>query len=257
MLNIYPVRAFKDNYIWVIHNEKYAVVVDPGDANPVLSYLYNMNLQPVAILNTHHHNDHVGGNAKLLEQYSIPVYGPENKSVTTITNHLKANDHILFEELSINLNVLEIPGHTLDHIAYYSDTEESILFCGDTLFACGCGRVFEGTAQQMFTSLQQLANLPNDTLVYSAHEYTLSNACFARLVEPENIMLLEREIEIKLLRDKGLPTLPTTIATEKETNPFLRCNYPEIIRNVSNYAGKTLSDPISVFTELRKWKNNF
>jgi hydroxyacylglutathione hydrolase len=254
MLNIYPVHAFSDNYIWMIHNQKYAAVIDPGDASPVLNYLSKNKLQLIAILNTHHHHDHVGGNAALLNEFSMPVYGPKNESISTLSHPLTENDSVILEELSLNLKVLEIPGHTAGHIAYY---DKDILFCGDTLFACGCGRIFEGTAEQMYASLQKLVKLPNDTRVYCAHEYTSANINFARTVEPGNTALLELERKTKILRNKQLPTLPSTIAIEKETNPFLRCQQPEIIRNVSNYANKVLSDPIQVFTELRRWKNVF
>ena len=254
MLNIYPVRAFNDNYIWIIHNQEYAAVIDPGDASPVFNYLSDNKLQLIAILNTHHHHDHVGGNAGLLNKYSVPVYGPENEPIPTLTHPLTEHNRVTLKELALNLNVLKIPGHTAGHIAYY---DQKILFCGDTLFACGCGRIFEGTSKQMYTSLQKLANLPNDTRVYCAHEYTSANISFAQTVEPGNIELSKLAIKTRTLRNEELPTLPSTIGIEKETNPFLRCHNPEIIRSVCNYANKSLSDPVDVFTELRRWKNTF
>ncbi len=257
MLHIYPVRAFKDNYIWVIHNQDYAAVVDPGDATPVLEYLQLNSLQLIAILNTHHHHDHVGGNMALLKKFSVPVYGPKHESIPNITHPVEERDSFNLEALSLSFTTLDIPGHTAGHIAYYGLNKTNMLFCGDTLFSCGCGRIFEGTPQQMYTSLQKLADLPDETMVYCGHEYTLDNIRFARVVEPENTALLELEAATELLRNQDLPTLPTTIAKEKMANPFLRCYEQTVIRNTSIYADKTLSDPISVFAELRNWKNNF
>ncbi len=256
MLHIHPVRAFKDNYIWVIHNQHHAAVVDPGDAAPVLQYLQSLNLQLIAILNTHHHHDHVGGNKALLKHFSVPVYGPENESITTLTHPLKEGDMIQLQELLLDFSVLETPGHTAGHIVYYATKNDSkLLFCGDTLFACGCGRVFEGTAQQMYTSLKKLTDLPNETFIYCAHEYTLGNIRFARMVEPENTKLLELEAVVEKQRRENIPTLPSTISIEKATNPFLRCQHRTVIDRVSTHAGKSLSDPVSVFAELRHWKN--
>jgi hydroxyacylglutathione hydrolase len=256
MLQIYPVRAFKDNYIWVIHNQHYAAVVDPGDALPVLRYLQDLDLRLIAILNTHHHPDHVGGNGALLKHFSVPVYGPANESISTLTHHLQEGGIVQLPELSLDFSVLDTPGHTAGHIVYYATkSEKNLLFCGDTLFACGCGRIFEGTAQQMYTSLQKLAKLPDETLIYCAHEYTLGNIRFARTVDPENMDLSEREAAVEEQRRRDVPTLPSTISIEKTTNPFLRCHHPDIIDNVNVHAGRSLSDPVSVFTELRKWKN--
>ena len=256
MLQIYPVRAFKDNYIWVIHDNYHAAVVDPGDAAPVLQYLQDLNLQLIAILNTHHHPDHTGGNAALLRQFSVPVYGPKNELITTLTHHLKEGDNVPLQELSLNFSILDTPGHTMGHIVYYATKNgTNLLFCGDTLFACGCGRIFEGTAQQMYTSLQKLADLPDETLIYCAHEYTLGNVRFARTVEPENKELLKREAEIEEQRRRNIPTLPSTILIEKATNPFLRCHHPDIIYNANAHADNPLTDPVSIFAELRNWKN--
>ena len=261
MPHIVAIRAFTDNYIWVIRDHCHAAVVDPGDASPVLAYLQREKLKLVAILNTHHHNDHVGGNAALLQEFTVPVYGPANESIPTLTHRLKeCNDpeseegSAYIPEFSLSLRVLDIPGHTAGHIAYYG---ANLLFCGDTLFACGCGRLFEGTAQQMVDSLQKLADLPNKTEVYCGHEYTQNNIRFARAVEPGNQALIKLEDEVKKLRVQDIPTLPSTIATEKATNPFLRCNQPEIIRSASNHTGKPLTDPVSVFAALRDWKNHF
>lgn len=261
MPHIVALRAFTDNYIWVIRDHYHAIVVDPGDAAPVSDYLRKENLKLIAILNTHHHNDHVGGNAALLREFAVPVYGPAGESIPTVTHPLKeCSDKeseegcAYISEFSLSLRVLDIPGHTAGHIAYYG---ANMLFCGDTLFGCGCGKLFEGTAEQMAGSLQKLADLPNETLVYCGHEYTLNNIRFARVVEPGNHALIERETTAKNLRKQNLPTLPSTIELEKATNPFLRCQQPEVIKNASNYAGKPLPDPVSVFAAVRDWKNHF
>lgn len=258
MIKIHPIHAFNDNYIWLIHNQDYAVVVDPGDAHPVLRYLDDNNLQLVAILITHHHNDHVGGNAALLEKFSVPVYGPANESIPTLTHHVNDEAEIRLNELSLSFSVLAVPGHTSGHIAYCgSINEDNVLFCGDTLFVCGCGRIFEGTAPQMYDSLQKLVNLPEETLVYSTHEYTLDNINFSRTVDPKNKTLEKLEIKMQALRHQGIPTLPSSIATEKANNPFLRCDQPEIISSVSKHVAQELSDPVEVFAALRHWKNTF
>lgn len=259
--HIVAIRAFTDNYIWVIRDHCHAAVIDPGDASPVLDYLQREELKLIAILNTHHHNDHVGGNAALLREFPVPVYGPANESIPTVTHRLKeCTDHESEEgnaylpDFSLTFRVLDIPGHTAGHIAYYG---ANLLFCGDTLFGCGCGRLFEGTAQQMVDSLQKLGDLPKETEVYCGHEYTLNNIRFARLVEPGNQALIERETAVEALRKQNIPTLPSTVAMEKSTNPFLRCDQPEIIRNASVYAGKPLTDPVSVFAAIRDWKDHF
>lgn len=261
LLHIVPVRAFRDNYIWVIRDGCHAAVVDPGDAPPVLDYLRREQLELIAILNTHHHSDHVGGNAALIQEFSVPVYGPGKESILTLTHHLrecfeqgKEEGNAYLPQFSLGLKVIDIPGHTAGHIAYYG---ANLLFCGDTLFACGCGRLFEGTAQQMMRSLEKLSNLPDETLIYCGHEYTLNNIRFARMVEPCNRALIEREKTVENLRKQNIPSLPSTIKIEKATNPFLRCSQQEVIRSASNYAGKPLSDPVSVFAAIRDWKNNF
>ncbi|MBI0407920.1 MAG: hydroxyacylglutathione hydrolase [Nitrosospira sp.] len=254
MLHVTPICAFTDNYIWVIHDQYYAVVVDPGDALPVLNFLLQQNLKLIAILNTHHHKDHTGGNAVLLGKYSVPIYGPAGEFIPTLTHRLREGDRIYLEELSLSFSVLDIPGHTAGHIAYFG---ENFLFCGDTLFACGCGRLFEGTAEQMYSSLQKLAELPDATLVYCGHEYTLDNIYFAREVEPNNQILNDLEASVMKLREQKNSSLPSTIEREKLSNPFLRCNQSEVIHSASHYLNKELSDPVSVFSAIRHWKNNF
>jgi hydroxyacylglutathione hydrolase len=254
MIDIFPVRAFRDNYIWIIHNQHSAVIIDPGDALPVITYLRQQKLQPVAILCTHHHNDHTGGNAALVQKFAIPVYGPANEKIPGLTHPLKEKDTLYFQELAIKFAVLEVPGHTAGHIAYYDQHQ---LFCGDTLFACGCGRIFEGNAQQLYDSLKKLTELPDETLIYCAHEYTLANIQFAKTIDPDNPVLIKLESDTLDRLKHGIPTLPSRLATEKATNPFLRCDQPAIIHSARRYTGQPLNDPVSVFTAIRDWKNHF
>ena len=251
---VIPLRAFKDNYVWTLRNAACAAVVDPGEAGPVLDYLAAEKLRLVAILATHHHPDHVAGIAEILQTHSVPVYGPRGEPITTLTHPVRGGDRVAVEQLGVAFDVLDIPGHTRAHIAYYGS---NMVFCGDTLFACGCGRVFEGTPQQLYASLEKLAALPDDTLVYCGHEYTLANIGFAKAVEPGNSALLEREVRDARLRRDNLPTLPSTIAREKATNPFLRVMRPAVIESANKYLGKRVSDPAGVFAALRQWKNQF
>jgi hydroxyacylglutathione hydrolase len=252
MLEIVPVKAFKDNYVWTLRNATHAAVVDPGEARPVLDYLAREDLQLAAILATHHHADHVGGIAELLEKRRVPVYGPRNEPIATLSHPVSEGDTVTIAELGVEFSVLDIPGHTRAHIAYYG---AGALFCGDTLFACGCGRLFEGTAEQMYASLQKLLSLPDATKVYCGHEYTLANIGFARNVEPANSALASREQRDRRLREAGKPTLPSTLADEKATNPFLRCREPAVVESVNKYLGARVSDPVRVFAAIRQWKN--
>jgi len=252
MIEVVPLRAFKDNYMWTLRDSGVAVVVDPGDARPVLDYLASENLRLVAILATHHHQDHVGGIAELLQEHPVPVYGPRGEPITTLTHPVGGGDEVVLKELAVSFEVLNIPGHTRAHIAYYG---ANMLFCGDTLFACGCGRVFEGTPQQLHASLQSLMSLPDETEVYCGHEYTLANIAFAKAVEPENAALLLREASDARLRSENRPTLPSTIGREKATNPFLRVTRPAVIQSANKYLGRRVSDPAAVFAALRQWKN--
>jgi hydroxyacylglutathione hydrolase len=253
MINITPIPAFKDNYIWMLHDRQHAVVVDPGDAAPVRAWLDAQQLKLVAILCTHHHNDHVGGVGELAQLYNAPVYGPRHENIPCISHAVDEGDEVEIAELGIRLNVLDIPGHTSGHIAYLG---EDSVFCGDTLFGCGCGRLFEGTAAQLHHSLQRLAQLHNTTRVYCAHEYTEANIRFALACEPGNAQLLQRQMDARALRAAGKPTLPSTIALEKATNPFLRCTEPEIIHTLFQ-RGLSNSTELAVFTAMREWKNNF
>ncbi|MCG9750715.1 hydroxyacylglutathione hydrolase [Vibrio brasiliensis] len=252
MLNIKSIPAFNDNYIWLIQNsDRRCAVVDPGDAAPVLAYLNEHNLSLEAILITHHHNDHIGGVPELVRQFpQVDVVGPANEPVPTLTHAVEAGDQIeLFDEVFF---VLGLEGHTSGHIGYVGDGK---LFCGDVLFSAGCGRVFEGTMEQMYTSLSKLAALPEETEVYCAHEYTTSNVAFALAVEPDNSQLQQYRDEVNRLRAQNQPTLPTTIRREKWINPFLRTDQPSVIRSVANRTSQT--DPLAIFTALREWKNEF
>ncbi|WP_292993850.1 hydroxyacylglutathione hydrolase [Nitrosomonas sp.] len=257
MLNVHPIHAFSDNYIWVIHNQTHAAVIDPGIASPVIEYLLSKKLQLSAILITHHHHDHTGGNTELLQSFDVPVYGPHNESIATVSHPLREGDQVNLEKMSLNLMIIDTPGHTRGHIAYYGSNPFNMVFCGDTLFACGCGRVFEGTAQQMYQSLQKLSQLPSDTLIFCTHEYTLGNIQFAKVVDPKNAKLIEFEIAAQELRNRNIPTIPTTLILERKINPFIRCDQREIIASAQNYSEKSLPGPIEVFTVLREWKNNF
>ncbi|MCW8332894.1 hydroxyacylglutathione hydrolase [Vibrio sp. SCSIO 43135] len=252
MLTIKSIPAFNDNYIWLIQNsDQRCAVVDPGDAKPVLQYIEQHGLTLDAILITHHHNDHIGGVPDLVHKFpDIDVVGPAHEPIPTLTHPVETGDQIkLFDEIFF---VLGLEGHTRGHIGYVGDGK---LFCGDVLFSAGCGRVFEGTMEQMFTSLSKLAALPEETLVYCAHEYTASNVAFAMAVEPDNDLLHKYREEVNRKRAQNTPTLPTTIRQERWINPFLRYDEPSVIKSVANRTAKT--DPLSIFTALREWKNEF
>jgi len=257
MLTIVPIPAFDDNYIWLIYDQAshQAFVVDPGDAAPVLQALQKLELTLAGVLITHHHLDHVGGLTQLRSAFDPVVFGPRNPAIEGISETLGAGDSI--EVLGYNFEVLEVPGHTLDHIAYFHPGAEPLLFCGDTLFAGGCGRVFEGNPPMMLQSLQSLAALPPATRVYCAHEYTLANLAFARAVEPDNTALAHREEEAQACRARNEPTVPSNLALELATNPFLRCDQTELqasLRSQGKLQGETAAD---VFTTVRGWKDNF
>jgi hydroxyacylglutathione hydrolase len=254
MLQIIPLPAFRDNYIWLLRRGSAAAAVDPGDAGPVFNYLDLHGLSLVAVLNTHHHGDHVGGNRELLERYDVPIYGPRHEPIPGLTHPVDGASFVKLPELDLEFQVLDVPGHTRAHVAYYGANS---LFCGDTLFACGCGRLFEGTAAQMHHSLQTLAALPPETHVYCAHEYTLSNIRFAKAVEPDNAALLARERAAIALRAQEAPTLPSTLELERQTNPFLRCAEAPVRAAAERHAARPLATPLAVFAALRAWKDDF
>lgn len=255
MLCVFPIPAFRDNYIWTITapNSRYAAIVDPGDASPVIREFDARGLEPSAILVTHHHGDHVGGIRSLLERYpGLPVFGPQNERILGITHELAQGDEFKLPELDAEFTVLEVPGHTLDHIAYYG---HGMLFCGDTVFSVGCGRLFEGSAEQMHDSLSRIAALPSETLLYCAHEYTLDNIGFAKWVEPENVVLRQREAQAFALIDEDQPTVPSTLALELKTNPFLRSQVPAVVKAAQRYVGRALTKGSEVFAVIRQWKD--
>ncbi|MEP1446384.1 MAG: hydroxyacylglutathione hydrolase [Paraglaciecola sp.] len=254
-VNIFPIKAFNDNYIWTLTNQTHCVVVDPGDAAPVLEFCEKKQLTLCAILITHHHWDHTGGIDALLSHFpNIPVYGPHNKTIKQITHRLSQDEQIVLPSLGLEFSIIEVPGHTLDHIAYYGD---SGLFCGDTLFSAGCGRLFEGSPQQMFTSLAKLTALPANTAVYCTHEYTLANIAFAEAAEPNNQALIDYKLWAIQQRENNNATLPTSIHQELAINPFLRCNSQELVTNVSQNMGVEVTSEQAVFASLRSWKDNF
>ena len=256
MAAIIPIPAFADNYVWLLREGRAAVVVDPGDAAPVQAYLDREGLDLAAIVATHHHGDHVGGVEALVARRHVPVYGPARESIPARSRALREGDAIVLDALGLELLVLDVPGHTAGHIAYTGRVADApVLFCGDTLFAAGCGRIFEGTPATMWTSLQKLAVLDPATRVFCAHEYTLANLHFAAVVEPANVALAQRRVRDAALRDRGQPTVPSTIADELATNPFLRAGEPAVRAAAEAHAGRRLDGEVAVFAELRAWKN--
>ena len=259
MLEIVPIPALTgtyDNYIWILHDGERAIVVDPGDAAPVLAYLQTHRLDLLAILVTHRHGDHINGIPKLREVYNTSVYGPRSEMIPTVTHPIGEGDHVEIGELGLHFDIIHVPGHLPEHIAYIGN---GMLFCGDILFGCGCGKMFVGTPAEFHHSLQRLAALPDDTRVYCAHEYTESNIRFALLCEPDNIALQQRQRDAHALRQQDLPTLPSTIGLEKSTNPFMRCGQQAIAASVMRHFDLVASpaDEIAVFAALRAWRNDY
>jgi len=257
MTTIIPIPAFRDNYIWALRNGGDVAVVDPGDAAPVLAWLDANDARLSAIIATHHHGDHVGGVAALCDKYDVPVFGPARESIPRRTHALADGDRIDVPGIDVAFGLLDIPGHTAGHIAYYTSGDDPLLFCGDTLFAAGCGRIFEGTPSQMWTSLAKLAALPAATRVYCGHEYTVANLAFAQAVEPENEDVRARIARERVKRDHDAPTLPSTIGDEHATNPFLRAGLPNVMASAAAHARRPMDNVVDSFATLRQWKNDF
>jgi hydroxyacylglutathione hydrolase len=255
MLNIRPILAFDDNYIWLLQDDAspQAVVVDPGDEDPVLEVLRREGLELAAILLTHKHGDHTGGVDDLLQVWpDALVYGPATESIASVTRPVKGGDRIELSSLQVEFEVMDVPGHTEGHVAYYG---AGVLFCGDTMFAGGCGRVFSGTHSQLHDSLQSIAALPADTMIYCAHEYTLANLGFAKWVEPESELVQARFQAASDQRSRGDPTVPSLLQLELDTNPFLRSDNSTVIAAAERYAGRKLTAGTEVFTAIRNWKD--
>ena len=266
MINIKPIPAFSDNYIWLLQkdNSKQVVLVDPGDERTIITFFENNPLQLVAILITHQHYDHTGGVARLVEKFpqvkvicpdkivSDPPLSIDLPIAEYITHPVTGGDSIEIMELGIHFDVIDIPGHTLDHVAYFG---EGALFCGDTIFGCGCGRLFSGTARQMADSMTRLSALPAATKIYCAHEYTVDSIGFAKWVEPDNKDILERDKEDLAKQVKGMPTLPSTLDIELKTNPFMRFGVAQVIEAAEKFAGKKLQSDGEVFAAIREWKD--
>lgn len=267
MLSVIPVSAFIDNYIWLLRDAAgHCVIVDPGDAAPVIAAAKQYGLLPQAILITHHHADHTAGIDTLLQKWSIPVYGPAAEQIAGVTEHLVDGAVINLTEPAVRFEIMDVPGHTLGHIAYYVDQPTPLLFCGDTLFSGGCGRLFEGTPAQMLASLDRLATLPSQTLLYCTHEYTSANLTFALSILPQDPALIARQQQVAALRAAQQPSLPSTLAEEWRSNIFLRCNEAALqaalkgdLASTDSQTG-TVAEPIdrlSVFTALRARKDHF
>ncbi len=256
-MKLIPLPAFQDNYLWFLHDGQRALVVDPGDAQPVLAALQATGLQLEAILVTHHHADHTGGVNQLREATGAKVWGPATENIPGPLVRLSEGSSI--EVLGLDFRVFDVPGHTAGHIAYYCENMDGkpLLFCGDTLFSGGCGRLFEGTPAQMLASLDKLAALPGDTRVCCTHEYTLSNLKFAVAVEPGNAQLIDYRARCEALRAGGSPTLPSSIAVEKQINPFLRTRQSTVIDSARAHDAATATDETGVFAVIRQWKNEF
>jgi hydroxyacylglutathione hydrolase len=252
-MRLTPLPALQDNYIWTLADERGdAVIVDPGDAAPVFAAA-DAGLRPVAILITHHHPDHCGGLDAIARRWpGLPVFAPEDARISGATERVGEGFHLKLNGFAFD--VIAVPGHTLSHVAYHGGGH---VFCGDTLFSLGCGRMFEGTAPQMLASLERLAALPPTTAVCCGHEYTLANAAFAQAVDPANDALRRRTEEANAMRQSALPTLPSTIAMERDTNPFLRVDAPAVRAAVEARLGRAATDRIEVFAELRRWKDGF
>lgn len=258
MAAIIPIPAFSDNYIWLLRVGRHAVVVDPGAAEPVQAFLDREGVELAAILVTHHHGDHTAGIGELVARRAVPVFAPASERIPGRTRALAGGDVVRVPAVGLELAVVAVPGHTAGHVAYAGSVDGApVAWVGDTLFAGGCGRLFEGTPAQMHDSLSRLAALPGGTRVYCAHEYTLANLRFARVVEPGNRALAEREARARECRDRDQPTIPSLLDDERATNPFLRTTVPEVAAAAEAWSGHPLPDGVAVFAALREWKNGF
>ncbi|MBI5780500.1 MAG: hydroxyacylglutathione hydrolase [Rhodocyclales bacterium] len=253
-LEILPLPAFEDHYIWCLRRAGLVAIVDPGAAQPVLDHLGRSGDRLCAILVTHHHHDHIDGIAELTAHHPVPVFAPGAEAITGTTQAVSGGDRLALPELGVEFEVLDLAGHTRGHVGYY---RPGTLFCGDTLFGCGCGRLFEGTPAQLHAALQRIGVLPPLTLAYCAHEYTASGIRFAQSVEPGNAAVAIRGAEIARLRAAQQPTVPFTIADELATNPFLRCREAEVIAAVGRRLARAPADEVEVFAALRAWRDHF
>ncbi len=254
MLKLRAIEAFEDNYIWTLADaDGQAIIVDPGDSAPVFAAIAD-GLRPVAILLTHHHPDHIGGAEQLLQHFDVPCYAPVDPRIGCATHRVSDGDSFVIPELGLQFSTLEVHGHTSSHVAFVGN---GIVFCGDTLFSLGCGRMFEGTPDQMLASLDRLAALPPATEVCCGHEYTLSNGAFASVIEPDNSTLQDRLREARALREQGLPTVPSLLASELACNPFLRVDAATVRASVDRHIGAPCADRVQTFAALRRWKDGF
>ncbi len=256
-LKVSRLNAFEDNYIWLIHsnnplNDKHVIIVDPGDEDPVLEAIKKHHYIPHSTFITHHHGDHCGGVKGILQQYDIPVYGPAKEHIQTVSIPCRQDDTMLLDDMDLSFQIMDVPGHTRGHIAF---SGHHCLFIGDTLFAGGCGKLFEGSFEQMQQSLASILELDDQTLIYCAHEYTQDNLKFALLAEPENKALLQRIQKTSQLRNQQQATVPSVLKLEKETNPFLRFNETSIIHAAEKYSGMNLTNPVDTFRVVRQWKD--
>ncbi|MFZ3126983.1 MAG: hydroxyacylglutathione hydrolase [Rhodoferax sp.] len=255
-MKLIPLPAYVDNYIWMLHDGQQALVVDPGDAEPVIQALQHEGVHLQGILVTHHHADHTAGVDRLRQATGAPVFGPAHEPMPEPLQRLVGGDVVHL--LGLDFQVLEVPGHTAGHIAFYCPAVDAspLLFCGDTLFSAGCGRLFEGTPEQMLASLDRLAALPDATRVCCTHEYTLSNLKFALEIEPDNTQLVAYNTRCQTLRAQGQPTLPSTLALERQINPFLRSRQPAVIAAARRFDARGV-EQAGAFATLREWKNHY
>lgn len=251
-IQIEAIKAFSDNYIWAVHDARHCVIVDPGEASGTLDYLNRHDLTLCGLLLTHHHHDHVGGVDEIRAVQPAPAWGPDDRRMPGNLRVVGAGDRVAIEALGLAFDVIETPGHTTSHIAFHG---QDLLFCGDTLFSAGCGRLFEGTPDEMQASLDKLAALPDSTRVYCAHEYTESNCGFARKVEPDNPALAERCDQVARLRSRGSITLPSTIGDEKSFNPFMRTRHSDVVEAAEQREPGRADSPAAVFGVIRRWKD--